>query len=46
MDLDHRDEDRHYGKSGDELGPEIWLRFQRVESNSVKSSLFTFFFQN
>lgn len=46
MDLDHRDEDRHYGKSGDELGPEKRLRFQRVEKSSVKSSLFIFFFQN
>lgn len=46
MDLDHRDEDRHYGKSGDELGPEKRLRFQRVEKDSVKSSLFIFFFQN
>lgn len=39
---DHREEGRRYGKSGSELGPEIWVRFQRVENDSVRSSLFLF----
>lgn len=39
---DHREEGRRYGKSGSELGPEIRVRFQRVENDSVKSSLFIF----
>lgn len=41
MDSDHR-EKRHYGKSGSELGPEIWVRFQRVENDSVRHFLFIF----
>lgn len=39
---DHRGEGRRDGKSGSELGPEIWVRFQRVENGSVRSSLFLF----
>lgn len=44
--LTHRDEDRHYGKSGDELGPEKKAKISEGGEDSVKSSLFIFFFQN
>lgn len=39
---DHRDEGRLYGKRGSELGPEIWVRFQRVGNGSMRNSLFIF----
>lgn len=37
--FDHRDEGRHGGKNGSELGPEKWVRFQRVRDGSVRNSL-------
>lgn len=40
--FDHRDEGRRDGKSRSELGPEIRVRFPRVEHGRVMSSLIVF----